>query len=371
MEKFDFSIEHRPGTRHGNADALSRRPCPKRECLCQQPVAPLFSGSVDPPVSVSAEDREDSAVSNPQLCRSTRLESKSGQDSKSKKVSRTSPLFSGPADRGRPHIQRRYRLWCPAIPPSLETITEEDDFVGEFIETELNPEAEPFVPVREVSVATIQVESSTPVDPPATVPNEPYVVVEPVIEPWSTEGFAAAQKADPDIGLIYQLVESGVDKPSWNEIVQHSREVKTLWSFWPRLSVRNGLLQRKFTSVEQQTEFWQTVIPKSHRQEFMDLIHSGSTGGHFGVKKTSAAVQSRAYWPSWSTDIESYVKRCSVCAQYHRGALPKQAALQTPLAGEPWERVSIDITGPHPKSCLLYTSPSPRDRTRSRMPSSA
>ena len=25
----------------------------------------------------------------------------------------------------------------------------------------------------------------------------------------------------------------------------------------------------------------------------------------------------------------------------------------------------------HPKDCLLYTSPSPRDRTRSRMPSSA
>ena len=26
---------------------------------------------------------------------------------------------------------------------------------------------------------------------------------------------------------------------------------------------------------------------------------------------------------------------------------------------------------PHPRICLLYTSPSPRDRTRSRMPSSA
>ena len=27
-----------------------------------------------------------------------------------------------------------------------------------------------------------------------------------------------------------------------------------------------------------------------------------------------------------------------------------QVALQTPLVGEPWERVSVDITGPHPKS---------------------
>ena len=33
------------------------------------------------------------------------------------------------------------------------------------------------------------------------------------------------------------------------------------------------------------------------------------------------------------------------------------------------ERLGLPIEGPH--RCLLYTSPSPRDRTRSRMPSSA
>jgi len=34
MEEFDFVIEHRPGARHGNADALSRRPCCVRDCAC-------------------------------------------------------------------------------------------------------------------------------------------------------------------------------------------------------------------------------------------------------------------------------------------------------------------------------------------------
>ena len=131
--------------------------------------------------------------------------------------------------------------------------------------------------------------------------------------------------------------------------MQQSREVKTLLSFWPRLSIKDRLLQRKFSSLEHQTEFWQIIIPKN-RREFIDLVHAGPTGGHFGPKKTSAAVQCRAYWPSWSSDIESYIKRCTVCAQYHRGTLPRQAALQTPFAGEPWGRVSIDITGPHPKS---------------------
>ena len=35
------------------------------------------------------------------------------------------------------------------------------------------------------------------------------------------------------------------------------------------------------------------------------------------------------------------------------------------------EKYTKKFDGYHPKPCLLYTSPSPRDRTRSRMPSSA
>jgi len=36
-----------------------------------------------------------------------------------------------------------------------------------------------------------------------------------------------------------------------------------------------------------------------------------------------------------------------------------------------WPLNMDDTEGPQGKLCLLYTSPSPRDRTRSRMPSSA
>ena len=186
------------------------------------------------------------------------------------------------------------------------------------MEIQLNPEAEPFVPVSEIIAAAVQAESDTPVDSVTLTPDESPTRGEQVTLPLSTEGLIAAQKADPDAGLIYQLVESGINKPSWNDIVQYPREVKTLRSLCPRLSVRNGLLQRKFTSIERQSEFWQTVIPRSHCQEFMELVHAGSTGGHFGLKKTSAAVQSRAYWPSWSSDIDSYIRKCTVCAQYHR-----------------------------------------------------
>jgi len=52
MEEYDFVIDHRPGTRHGNADDLSRRHCPKKNCVCQQLAPPLFSESADQPRSV-------------------------------------------------------------------------------------------------------------------------------------------------------------------------------------------------------------------------------------------------------------------------------------------------------------------------------
>jgi len=35
MEEFDFKVEHRPGTMHGNADALSRRPSCAKTCVCR------------------------------------------------------------------------------------------------------------------------------------------------------------------------------------------------------------------------------------------------------------------------------------------------------------------------------------------------
>ena len=35
MEEFDFVVEHRPGSSHGNADGLSRRPCVKKERFCK------------------------------------------------------------------------------------------------------------------------------------------------------------------------------------------------------------------------------------------------------------------------------------------------------------------------------------------------
>ena len=52
---------------------------------------------------------------------------------------------------------------------------------------------------------------------------------------------------------------------------------------------------------------------------------------------------------------------------------PIRNGLQTsyPIFAHPGVTIELTLLGTGCNSCLLYTSPSPRDRTRSRMPSSA
>ena len=74
------------------------------------------------------------------------------------------------------------------------------------------------------------------------------------------------------------------------------------------------------------------------------------TGGHLGRRRTASSVQSRAYWPTWSSDLDRFMKECEPCSRYHRGNVRHQKPMQISLVGDPWERVSVDITGPHPRS---------------------
>lgn len=92
------------------------------------------------------------------------------------------------------------------------------------------------------------------------------------------------------------------------------------------------------------------MLTHSLRQEFLSVIHTGMSGGHLARRRTAAAIQARAYWPTWSSDLDAYLRSCVPCARYHRGVIPRHATLQPSLVGENWERVSVDITGPHPLS---------------------
>jgi len=223
MEEYDFSVEHRPGIRHANADALSRHPCYVKTCACKnhQP---------------------------------------------------------------------------------------ENEFM-----------------VKAVSKAEESAEISSSAEP---LNNEDT-------EFWSVNGLRTAQESDPDISFIMNLMGNSAQKPSLDIVSGQSEDVRILWGMWPRLCIWNGILQRRFESINGTSVNWQVVLPKDMRREFLTVVHGGMTGGHLARKKTAASIQTRAYWPTWSTDLDTFLRECQPCARYYRGSAPKKAHLQTPIVGEP------------------------------------
>ena len=75
---------------------------------------------------------------------------------------------------------------------------------------------------------------------------------------------------------------------------------------------------------------WQVILPKQMRREFLTVIHGGMTGSHLARKRTAASIQARAYWPTWSSDLDAFLRECRPFVQYHRGSAPKKAHLMTP-----------------------------------------
>jgi len=158
-----------------------------------------------------------------------------------------------------------------------------------------------------------------------------------------------AQRDDPDLKIVYQALADGKSQPAREEMALESADAKALWYQWPVLALREGTLCREFTKAQGQ-KFWQVIIPTPSREAFIDMVHGVGGCEHLGLEKTTAKIQDLAYWVGYRKDIKESVKQCNICAQYHRGKVPRQMGLRSYLAGEPWERISLDITGRHPKS---------------------
>jgi len=112
---------------------------------------------------------------------------------------------------------------------------------------------------------------------------------------WTWDDLKEAQKVDKKIGCIIKLMKDSSEEPDCKKVTLKSSGVKTLWSLWTRLQIRDGILKRKFEDVDRRLESWQVVLPHIYRGEFMRMAHGGMTGEHLGYRKILAAIQARGY----------------------------------------------------------------------------
>lgn len=118
----------------------------------------------------------------------------------------------------------------------------------------------------------------------------------------------------------------------------------------PSFSYANGELRRKGKLVVGNDEDIKLHILK--------WLHDSPVGGHSGRDATLHRVKSLFYWPKMGTEIQNYVRNCSICQTNKYDNSAKSGLLQPlPVPDGVWESISMDfIEGLPPSSgkyCIL------------------
>ena len=168
---------------------------------------------------------------------------------------------------------------------------------------------------------------------------------------WTIDQLRQWQDEDPDLKQVKTWKESKKTRPKWTEISHESGDVKSLWSQWDSLELRNGVLYHKFHkgTVTELCIQYQLIAPKKLRKDIMKHLHDHRTGGHLGVTKTLYNIRRRFYWPGNKKDITRWCHRCRECGA-RKPKKNRRAPLQQDTAGMPMERIALDIMGPLPRS---------------------
>ena len=141
---------------------------------------------------------------------------------------------------------------------------------------------------------------------------------------------SSLQKEDESIARVFHWAEldgkSG-DMPSLGtnlipkeQAIQYGPEVLAYWSRWNELTIRGGVLFKKWFPKDDSRPVLQTVVPIVGRKEILSQLHSSLTsGGYFAVEKTLARIRQQFWWPSMRTDVEKKIQWCLTCAARSTG----------------------------------------------------
>jgi len=164
------------------------------------------------------------------------------------------------------------------------------------------------------------------------------------------ESLAARQQSDPELGKLVRLRLQSAEQPALALLLTESESAKRLYNQWERLEVQEGLVRRRVQGKPGEKPYSQLLVPRQSVQDVLHCCHEGMTGGHIGIRRKLDQVKRRFYWLTWKEDTIRFCERCEPCNEYHRGKLRRTGPLQPVIAGAPYERWYIDLTGPNPRS---------------------
>ena len=321
LAEYQFTLQYRPGLSHRNADAMSRRPCNREldQPLCKQcgplhdPLqdeGDLLGDGCEVVNDARAVDREEQFVPGPPNASPTTLSAQCARGADTSENAGPEPnagLFSGSA-----------RCGPSSQVPQL---------------------ARP----ANVEVTQPEPRSTTSSDgiPEGWVPSSLSGV-----SPVTANVLREQQTLDSVIHAVSGWIADPDTMPDRNQLHSLSCEVQHLWAQRQSLTIKSGILYRKFVRPDGSLRYLQVVVPRSLRTQFLDGVHAGPMNGHLGIEKTRLKLQGIAYWQGWSFDALMYVRRCHICGTYRHGPRRKQGQLQRALAYDVMQKVHIDLVGP-------------------------
>ena len=156
------------------------------------------------------------------------------------------------------------------------------------------------------------------------------------------------QLKDETISPVLLAMEAG-QHPDNSTLGQYSFHTRKLFQLWDQLVVEDGVLLCCFvttTGVEPPAK--QMVAPKCVREDILESLHAGPSGGHLVQAKTLSKLKSRFYWPGHYKDTEHWCRTCPTCATRKTPVPHHRAPLQSVGVGSPMQLVAVDLLGPFP-----------------------
>lgn len=123
-------------------------------------------------------------------------------------------------------------------------------------------------------------------------------------ERWTSEQLKQAQEKDLTNGPILRWMGESSNRPLEPDVQEADRSVKRLLLQWERLVRRDGVLYRKWISVDGHSTRLKLVTPRSLVPEILQQLHSSPVGGHLRILKTTEKIRERFYWLGLEKDVE-------------------------------------------------------------------
>ena len=342
LGEFDFKVEHRPGSKHGNADGMSRIPC--KQC--------------------GRQEKE-----NVELRVVTRSKSKKAQETLPT-VSNSTPLPKEKEIKPAPRTPRRKQVKKQEKPEEMSPIKVEQDVSPApktVPPTVINKKRGR--PPRTTSEASLSKSTLPKGSQPITLPSRKSPIPEPTTEelakfdleqenlgkdyrwitPYSLQQLYQLQSSDPVIGKVKEWTLAK-KRPPWKSITGASPAVKILWRDFDKLETYDGIIYRRTHLCQYNQDVLQLLLPLSLRKLAFECLHDSPLGGHFGHHRTEQSCYRRVYWHGMKYDIKRWIRTCDLCCKNKPSLKNKKAPLQQLPVGNVFERIAIDIKGPYPIS---------------------